>query len=43
MNDLNDQKFRKEFRMIRENFQSLCEGVYKYTADAITESTNIIS
>ena len=42
VNDLNDQEFRKEFRIIRENFQSLCEGVYKYTANAITKSANIM-
>ena len=41
VNDLNDQEFRKEFRMTRENFQSLCEGVYKYITNVIAESANI--
>ena len=29
--------------MTRENFQSLYKGVYKYIADVITESANIVS
>ena len=43
VNDLDDWEFRKEFRITRENFQSLYEGVYGYTADVITESANMIS
>ena len=42
VDDLNNQKFRKEFRMTRENFQSLCEGVYGYTANAIAKSANMM-